>query len=804
MKKTTDTKTKIEQIILKNMDTVMHESIMPYAEHVILERALPRVEDGLKPVQRRILYTMLELSLTPDKPHRKSARIVGDCLGKYHPHGDSSVYDAMVRMAQGFNMSLPLVDGHGNFGSVDGDSAAAMRYTEARMTPAAMQLLRDIDKDTVDYSWNFDDTLKEPDLLPGRCPNLLINGASGIAVGLATNIPPHNPDEAIAAVIARMDNPNISLDELMRIIPAPDFPTGGELVRSPEIRRAYETGRGKLTLRAKAHTEPMKNGKTAIVLTEIPYQVNKAALLEKVLAVTQEKKQLFSAVADIRDESDRSGTRAVIEVKKDGDVDMILAGLFKYTDMSVTFGVNLVAIAGGKPQQLSLIEILDCYIAHQRNVVTRRTRFELEAAKRREHILAGLMIAADNVDEVIRLIRASKTPKEAKERLMKAFSLSEVQAQAILDLRLQRLTNLELDLIRSEYADICKLIDRLNGILASPKKLDALIKKEMSEIASMFNIPRRTKLIDQTQQAELPQKLKPEAADVTVVLFDGLKARRLAGHGQSLEPYKAEGLLFAVEGTTDDDLKLFTDAGSLVSLKLSAIPETKPNSKPVNMASLIAFEKDESIIAAFAGEQEGDLLFATTDGMVKRTAALEYSVRVKRTPAIKLKEGEKLVSVLPCASDESGDLMLVTHKGVSIRFELATVPASGRVTGGVKCLKTISGDSVIYMDKASDEGELVVVSDLGFGKRSFLFDYPCQGRNGAGVKTIDFKKNGVNGSYLMFVSVVREPFDIEITQRLGDKTVISTEQLRIEQRASKGSLIVSCMPGDDVVNCKRV
>ena len=442
-----------KNILIKSMDDVMHESMLPYAEHVILERALPRVEDGLKPVQRRILYTMLGLGNTPDKPHRKSARIVGDCLGKYHPHGDFSVYDAMVRMAQGFNMRAPLVDGHGNFGSIDGDSAAAMRYTEARMTPLALELLRDIDKDTVKFSLNFDDTEKEPDVLPGRFPNLLVNGASGIAVGLATAIPPHNFGETVDAVIAQMENPEISLDELMRIIPCPDFPTGGYILASDEIRAAYETGRGKLTVRAKCHIEEQKNGKKLIVATEMPYQVNKARALEGILRITQEKKAMFAGVSDIRDESDRMGMRAVIEVKKDADAEKILQYLYKYSDLQVTFGVNMVAIADGKPQQLGLKDMLRYYIAHQEDVVTRRTRFDLDAAEKREHILNGLSIAVLNIDEVIAIIRASKNPRAAREALIKRFELTEIQAQAILDLRLQRLTNLELIAIEKEHKE---------------------------------------------------------------------------------------------------------------------------------------------------------------------------------------------------------------------------------------------------------------------------------------------------------------------------------------------------------------
>ena len=472
-----------EKILLSSMDEVMHNSMMPYAEHVILERALPRVEDGLKPVQRRILFTMLELGLTQDKPHRKSARIVGDCLGKYHPHGDSSVYDAMVRMAQPFNMRVPFVDGHGNFGSVDGDTAAAMRYTEARMTEAAAQLLRDIDRDTVPFVFNFDDTTKEPELLPGRFPNLLINGASGIAVGLATNIPPHNPAEAIDAVIAMMENPRIPLDELMRILPAPDFPTGGFLLASDEIRRAYETGRGKLTMRARTHFEEQKNGKTLIVVTELPYQVNKAAALEKILAVSQEKKTLFQGIGDIRDESDRQGMRAVIEVKKDGDPEKILQYLYKYSDLQCTFGVNMVAIAGGKPQQMGLKEILQHYIRHQRDVVTRRTKNELETAE-----AAGAH--AGRADDR----REPPRPRDRAHPRVQIPARGQGRAHGGVPahraagagrsstFRLQRLTNLELRAIEREYAEVVKLIGELRAILASDKKLVALIKKELLAI----------------------------------------------------------------------------------------------------------------------------------------------------------------------------------------------------------------------------------------------------------------------------------------------------------------------------------
>ena len=470
---------KPEIIVQKTMETVMHESMMPYSEHVILERALPRVEDGLKPVQRRILFTMQELSLTPDKPHRKCARIVGDCLGKYHPHGDSSVYGALARMAQPFALRAPLVDGHGNFGSIDGDSPAAMRYTEARMTPLAMEMLRDIDKDTVGFHLNFDDTQKEPDLLPGRFPNLLVNGADGIAVGLATNIPPHNLGETIDGVIAQMENPDITTRELMKYIPAPDFPTGGVLACTDELYQAYETGRGKIQLRAKVEIEKGNAGRTLLVVTEMTYGKNKAAVLEKILKLSEEKKALFSGIYDIRDESDRMGMRAVIELKKDADVERTLAALYKYSELQDTVGVNMVAIADGKPMQMGLKTILAHYIRHQKEVVTRRTRYDLEQAKARAHILEGLIIAVDNLDEVIRLIRASKTPKEARERLIAAFNLTEIQAQAILDMRLQRLTNLEILTLRNEYAEVLKRIKYLESILKSEKKLISVIRDEL-------------------------------------------------------------------------------------------------------------------------------------------------------------------------------------------------------------------------------------------------------------------------------------------------------------------------------------
>ena len=789
-----------EKILLQSMDEVMHNSMLPYAEHVILERALPRVEDGLKPVQRRILFTMMELGLSPDKPHRKSARIVGDCLGKYHPHGDSSVYDAMVRMAQPFNMRVPLVDGHGNFGSIDGDSAAAMRYTEARMTDAAMQQLRDIDKETVPFTFNFDDTLKEPELLPGRFPNLLVNGASGIAVGLATNIPPHNPAEAIDAVIAVMENPRIPLSELMRIMPAPDFPTGGFLLASDEIEKAYETGRGKLTMRARTHFEEQKNGKTLIVVTEMPYQINKAAALEKILAVSQEKKSLFMGIGDIRDESDRQGMRAVIEVKKDGNPEKILQYLFKYTDLQCTFGVNMVAIADGKPQQMGLKQIIAHYIRHQRTVVTRRTKNELEAAERREHVLAGYMIAIDNLDRVIALIRASKSPKEAKEGLMREFGLTEIQAQAILDLRLQRLTNMELLALQKEYAAVLKRIAELKAILASDKKLIALIRKELLEIKEQLDGKRRTEIIAGDADIAVDAEDLSTAEDVTVAICEGLKVRRCPTRLFNLSQIAEDKPLFIVETRSDKRIRLFTDQGAVLSLTADEIPETRATARAANLASLLPFEKNERILAAFPDEEAGDYLFYTRQGMVKRTAAAEYRLRVKRTAAITLREKDLVIGVERLTGDT---LLLVTRLGMSIRFTTESVPAMGRVSGGVKCMKVEPGDAVCYAGQLPDEGELLVITDRGYGKRSFLFDYEVQGRNGKGLKTFDFKKNGSNGNCVAAVFHVCEPYPITIVQRHGAETTISTESVHIEPRAGKGSMLVAVVLDDDVVEVKK-
>lgn len=796
------------RILQTTVEDVMHQSMMPYAEHVILERALPRVEDGLKPVQRRILYTMMELGTTPDKPHRKCARIVGDCLGKYHPHGDSSVYDALVRMAQDFSMRGTMVDGHGNFGSIDGDSAAAMRYTEARMTPLALLMLRDIEKDTVPFRLNFDDTLKEPDMLPARFPNLLVNGASGIAVGLATNIPPHNLGESIRAALAVIDNPDISLDELMKIIPGPDFPTGGVLVRNEEIRKGYETGRSKLSLRARVHVEDGIAGRKLLVITEVPYMVNKAAMLEKILKLTEEKKGQLGNIYDIRDESDREGMRAVIELKKDADANKILKLLYKYSDLQVTFGVNMVAIADGKPVQMGLKTMLTHFIRHQKNVVSRRTAYDLNQANARAHILQGLMIAVDNLDEVIALIRSSKNPKEAKTRLIERFALSDVQAQAILDMRLQRLTNLEILALRKEYEDILKLIDKLEGILRSEKKLLAVISKELREIAEVYGDPRRTSIEDADESpVEEEEKIAPEEVIVAFTGSNQLKRMNPAAYKKTPLPTRAEDeneyADFLFMSRTDETLLIFTNHGNCYQLPVASLNEVKPKDRGQLLSGLlVGLEDGEKALWMTCTRMIDiahlpDLLFVTRQGMLKRTAAAEYDVRSKKFAAVTVKKDDSLLTILPAASRD--DLLMFSRKGQCIRFALESIPAQGRAAAGVRCMQVDEDDEVIWCEQLQENDQLVLLTDHGYGKRLLSVDFERQNRNGKGVKSFYFNKNGSNGQCLAGVVRLSEGDHlIRVTQVRTPPTMLEKDAIRLQGKQDRGlPLLIALM--DDVV-----
>ena len=798
------------RILDTSMEDVMHNSMMPYAEHVILERALPRVEDGLKPVQRRILYTMMELGTTPDKPHRKCARIVGDCLGKYHPHGDSSVYGALVHLAQDFSMRAPLIDGHGNFGSIDGDGAAAMRYTEARMAPLALQMLRDLEKDTVPFRLNFDDTLKEPDMLPARFPNLLVNGANGIAVGLATNIPPHNLGESVRAVIAQMDNPDITLDELMEILPGPDFPTGGILIKNEELRKGYETGRSKLTLRARVSIEDGSAGRKLIVISEIPYQVNKSAMLEKIQKLSEEKKSSLSGIYDIRDESDRTGMRAVIELKKEADPQRVLAYLYKYSDLQITFGVNLVAIANGKPVLMGLKQMIRYYIDYQKQVVTRRTQFELNQAKARAHILEGLMIALDNLDEVIALIRSSRSPKEAKLGLMERFSLSEIQAQAILDMRLQRLTNLEIEALRKEYADVLKLISRLEGILKSEKKLLGVIRSEMQEIADQFADDRRTAFeVQNNIPDELP--LDVQVAEDAVVCYTNngylkrispllLKRSPLPTPDENLE----DSPRFLLHTTTAETLYILTDHGNCYPLQVSRLQEFKPRDRGQLLSGVLAdIEEGENALLMFSALSSSmsslpDLVFVTVQGMIKRSSAADYAIRSRKYPALTLKKGDRLLSVA-FASGE-GDLLLISRLGMSIRFPLDSIPVQGRTASGVKGMSLDSEDELFWFCQLESKSEVILFSERGWAKRIPQTQFELQNRAGKGVHCFVFNKNGSNGRGLAGVWLSEEDSreELMITQVRSPVTRLSRSEILLQNRQGKGMPYVMAIL-DDVI-----
>ena len=799
-----------ENILSVPMEEVMHMSMIPYAEHVIMDRAIPRVEDGMKPVQRRILFTMNELGITPDTPYRKCARIVGDCLGKYHPHGDSSVYDALVRLAQDFSMRGTLVDGHGNFGSVDGDSAAAMRYTEARMTPLAMLMLRDIDKDTVPFRLNFDDTLKEPDMLPASFPNLLVNGAGGIAVGLATNIPPHNLRESINAVIAQIDNPDITVDELMQILPAPDFPTGGILLNTPELRAAYETGRGKLLLRARTHVEDGPAGRKLIVITEIPYQVNKSAMLEKILRLSEEKKAALGCIYDIRDESDRTGMRAVIELRKDADVDKVLAYLFKYSDMQVTFGVNMVAIADGKPRLLSLRRMIRYYIRHRKNVITARTQYELDKAKARAHILEGLMIAVDNLDEVIQLIRKSENPKAAKASLMECFGLTEIQAQAILDMRLQRLTGLEILALRKEYAELLKTIAELEAILNDEKKLMNVIKKELRAVADQFGDDRRTTIEEVHNVVEALVK-EEKVAEEALVTFsrEGYLRRSWPKAKKAAQPEDGQPddpPVYSFETDTDHTLFFFTNIGNCYQLNVGALPEmNKPKDRGSLLSGVLAgLENGEEpvyLMCATAEELNSlpDLLSVTSRGQLKRSAASEYAVKRSKFGALNLREGDSLHAVL--SLDVSSDVLMISETGMCIRFHADQVPAMGRVSGGVKGMTLDLSDRILWVGQPAAADQLLLLTERGFGKRVPYTDYEPQARGGKGVKTFYYQKSGSNGTRIAGVALITAPGQtVVIHQKTSQPTQLSADEVILQSKQDRGMPYVMALMDDTVTS----
>ncbi|HFI0852595.1 TPA: DNA gyrase subunit A [Streptococcus suis] len=743
-----------KNLVTVNLTNEMKTSFIDYAMSVIVARALPDVRDGLKPVHRRILYGMNELGITPDKPHKKSARITGDVMGKYHPHGDFAIYEAMVRMAQWWSYRHMLVDGHGNFGSMDGDGAAAQRYTEARMSKIALEMLRDINKNTVDFADNYDSSEREPEVLPARFPNLLVNGTTGIAVGMATNIPPHNLGETIDAVKLVMDNPEVTTREIMEVLPGPDFPTGALVMGKSGIHRAYETGKGSIVLRSRTEIEEYGNGRERIVVTEFPYMVNKSKVQEHIVKLVQEKR--IEGITAVRDESNREGVRFVIEVRRDASANVILNNLFKQTQMQTNFSFNMLAIQNGVPKILSVRQILESYIEHQKEVVTRRTQFDKEKAEARAHILEGLLIALDHIDEVIRIIRNSETDALAQAELMERFDLSERQSQAILDMRLRRLTGLERDKIQSEYDELVALIADLTDILAKPERVVLIIKEELEEVKRKYADPRRTELMV-GEVLSLEDEDLIEEADVLITLSnqgyikrlaqDEFQAQKRGGRGVQGTGVKDDDFVRELVSTsTHDHLLFFTNKGRVYRLKGYEIPEYGRTAKGLPVVNLLKLEENESIqtIINVTKDQTADhyLFFATRQGIVKRTNVNEFSnIRQNGLKALNLKDDDELINVF--LTDGQADVIMGTKFGYSVRFAETDVRNMGRTATGVRGIKLREGDHLVGATIVSDDQEVLVLSENGYGKRTPASEYPTKGRGGKGIITLKVAdKNG--------------------------------------------------------------
>ena len=732
-----------ERIIPINLEQEMKTSFISYAMAVIINRALPDVRDGLKPVHRRILYSMDELGLQPDKPFRKSARIVGDCLGKYHPHGDSSVYEAMVRLAQPFSTRYPLVEGHGNFGSVDGDGAAAMRYTEARLSKMATEMMADIEKDTVDFMPNFDETLMQPTVLPSRVPNLLINGSGGIAVGMATNIPPHNLGETVDALVAMIDKPDITVDELMQYLPGPDFPTGGIIMGKMGIASAYRTGRGKIVVRARAEIEQYAANRSRIIVTEIPYQVNKARLVERIAELVHEKR--IEGISDLRDETDRTGMRIVIELKKDVNANVVLNLLYKHTAMQDTFGVINIALVDGEPKVLTLREMLYHYLEHQKSVVTRRTKYDLEKARERLHILAGLIIELDNIDEIVDLIKKAPNPAEAKARLMERFALSERQAQAILDMRLQRLTGLERDKILEEDRQLKERAAYLESILADERVLLSIIKEEALEVKGRHADPRRTEITQMIDDIDLDDVIQEEDMAVTMTHFgyikrlspDTYRAQRRGGRGVKGQATREEDFVESLFVTSSHaPILFFTNMGRVFRIKCYAIPEAGRAAKGIPIVNLLQLQGGEKVTATIPLPRYPDpnsfLVMATRQGVIKKTPLSEFeNIRKGGLIAQNLREGDELIAVE--FSDGNDEFLIASKKGKAVRFAEDDVRAMGRTATGVRSITLEGDDAVVDMVKVRPDATVLTVTEKGMGKRTELDQYPLHRRGGKGV-----------------------------------------------------------------------
>lgn len=782
--------------ILKSVKTVMNEAMMPYSEYVILDRALPRVEDGLKPVQRRILYSMFELGLTPDKPFKKSAKIVGDVIANYHPHGDTSVYNAMVKLAQNFNMREPLVLGHGNFGSVDGDSPAAYRYTEAKLNDIALELLRDIDKETVKWSFNFDDTKYEPDMLPSRFPNILVNGTMGIAVGIATNFACHNLSESLDACIKYIDNPKSTVEEIMEVLKGPDFPTGAIITNPDEIKRAYSTGKGKITLRAKIDIENAKNDKINLVISEFPYGVNKAMCLQKIYELKESNKDTLAAITDIRDESDRNGIRAVITLKKDCEPQKIINYLYKYSDLQTTFGINMVAIADGKPKLLTLLDILRYYTKYQREVVLKRSQFELNQAKAREHILQGLIIAIENIDEIVKIIKKSASTLVAKQELRKRYDLSDVQAQAILDMRLSRLTNLEVEKLRDEIACLQKLISKLTKICASEKLQYNLVKEEMLGIKKRFGDKRKTKILSinsEISEDDIVKVVKPMYVLVTEKnaikkipekTFD--KSAKIITSDSTLNEIHSQIILTH----SDKNVLVFTNFGNMFKIPVEKIIEARFKDRGMFLKDLVLqYSPDEKVVKMFEESEkfyEKTYIFGTKNGLVKLTKGDEFKTNKANICCIKLKDDEVLNVQ---EFDKKKNLMFITKQAMALYCKSDEIPCTSKTSGGVKGISLNDGDECMFVSQIEGE-DLILITNKGYCKKLALDNFALLAKNRKGVRAYTLSKQDSTGSEIVFAKLCKQDSDLFVIDSKNKNYVVDTQNILKSNRQNKGGIVV--------------
>ena len=795
------------------INSEMKKSFIEYAMAVNMSRAIPDVRDGFKPVHRRILYSMNEVGITSDKPHKKCARIVGDVLGKYHPHGDSSVYGALVRLAQDFAIRYPLVDGHGNFGSVDGDPPAAYRYTEARLSKLADEMLRDIDKETVDFSPNFDASLKQPDVLPSRFPNLLVNGSDGIAVGMATNIPPHNLSEVIDAVVAEINNPDMTIEEIMQILPAPDYPTGGVIMGTDALRQAYLTGKGGVVIRSKTEIEESEDGKSRIVVTEIPYQVNKSEMIKQIADMIKNKR--IEGISDLREESDRHGMRIVFEVKREFNPQIVLNTLFKRTQLQCSYGINFLALVDGYPKVLNIKQILDCYIAHQKEVIYRRTKYDLAKAEEREHIIEGLVVALANIDEVIKIIKGSKDREEASQNLQNSFLLSQVQAAAILDMRLQRLTSLEVEKLNNELAELRELITEYRGILASDEKVKQIVVKEITELKEIYGDERKTEIdFNGSTDINIEDLIEKEDVVISMTHFGYIKRLPVAEYKQQHrggmgttghKPKEEDFVEHMFICSTHDTLMFFTNYGKVYSLKGYEIPEEQKTARGRNLVNLLSLEKEEKVEAILPKQpnDEGYLIMATKRGLIKKTPSSEYdNIRKTGKIAINLNDGDELISVEYTTGENT--VFIASNEGKCIRFAESDVKSLGRDTMGVKAIDLSEEDYLVDMLVYKEGYDILTITEKGYGKRTDASEYKIQKRNGKGVKAGIF--NEKTGK-LVGLKQVTDEEDIMIIANNG--VIIRTPAKNISRitrdtigvkvmRLQEGSL-VSCVAIADTI-----